>query len=257
MTSAVPLPLMYTEVADWFPILTAPADYAEEADVYRRLIQQYASSPVRQVLELGSGGGHNASYLKHHFQMTLADLSPDMLAVSHRLNPECEHLVGDMRTLRLGRLFDAVFIHDAIMYMTTLEDLGQAVATAYAHCRPGGVALFMPDCTRETFTPDTKHGGHDAEDGRRSLRYLEWTWDPNPHDSHFTTEYVYLLREGENVRHVYDRHICGLFSQAEWRDQLLAAGFQPFAETFSLSGEPDLYTAFIGMKPTGAAVASS
>lgn len=48
--------------------------------------------------------------------MTLVDLSPEMLTTSCALNPECEHLPGDMRTVRLGRLFDAVFIHDAIIY---------------------------------------------------------------------------------------------------------------------------------------------
>ena len=46
-----------------------------------------------------------------------------MLALSATLNPECEHLEGDMRTLRLGRTFDVVFIHDAISYLTTEDDL--------------------------------------------------------------------------------------------------------------------------------------
>ena len=41
-----------------------------------------------------------------------------MLELSRTLNPDCEHLEGDMRTLRLGRTFDAVLIHDAVMYMT-------------------------------------------------------------------------------------------------------------------------------------------
>src|SRR3972149_1508073 len=59
------------------------------------------------VLELGSGGGNNASHMKAHFKLTLVDRSPAMLAVSRALNPECEHLEGDMRTLRLGRGFDA------------------------------------------------------------------------------------------------------------------------------------------------------
>jgi trans-aconitate methyltransferase len=59
--------------------------------------------------------------------MTLVDLSEEMLVVSRRLNPECEHLLGDMRTLRLGRSFDAVFVHDAIDYMTTEADLRRAV----------------------------------------------------------------------------------------------------------------------------------
>ena len=32
--------------------------------------------------------------------------------MSRSINPECEHVQGDMRTLRLGREFDAVFVHD-------------------------------------------------------------------------------------------------------------------------------------------------
>ncbi len=91
--------------------------------------------PVAQVLELGSGGGHNASYLKASLDMTLVDLSDEMLDVSRRLNPECEHLRGDMRSLRLGRRFDAVFIHDAIDYMRTEGELQPATWSTTHGCR--------------------------------------------------------------------------------------------------------------------------
>src|SRR5260370_768990 len=82
------------------------------------------------VLELGSGGGNSAFHLKAHFAMTLVDLSPRMLLVSRKLNPECEHIRGDIRTLRLGRTFDAVFVHDAICHMTTEPDLRAVLQTA-------------------------------------------------------------------------------------------------------------------------------
>lgn len=55
--------------------------------------------------------------------LTLVDRSPEMLAVSFALNPECEHVVGDMRDMRLGRVFDCVLIHDAICYLTTEAEL--------------------------------------------------------------------------------------------------------------------------------------
>jgi trans-aconitate methyltransferase len=74
---------------------------------------------VREVLELGSGGGNNASHMKRAFAMILVEPSDGMREISRRLNPECEHRSGDMRTVRLDRTFDAVFVHDAIMYMTT------------------------------------------------------------------------------------------------------------------------------------------
>src|SRR4029077_11088025 len=59
------LPLLYTEYADWFHLLTAPADYAEDARLYLDLLADANGSPPRTVLELGSGGGNNASHYKH------------------------------------------------------------------------------------------------------------------------------------------------------------------------------------------------
>src|ERR671911_1342793 len=168
-------PKMYGELAGWWPLLSAPAAYAEEAEIYRRLLATAGDRAPETVLELGSGGGNNASHLKAHFRLTLVDRSPQMLDVSRRLNPECDHVEGDMRSVRLGRAFDAVFVHDAIAYMTTEDDLRGVFATAFGHCRAGGVALFVPDAVTETFEPAVDHGGHDGPE--RALRYLEWTWD--------------------------------------------------------------------------------
>src|SRR5262245_19941812 len=123
MSSVPELPKLYNELASWFHLLSAPPDYAEEAEFARNLIVENSNSPPRTLLELGSGGGNNASHLKSNFQMTLVDVSPAMLELSRTLNPECEHHTEDMRSLRLGRLFDAVFVHDAIMYMITEEEL--------------------------------------------------------------------------------------------------------------------------------------
>ena len=123
-----------------------------------------------------------------------------MLALSRTLNPECEHLEGDMRTLRLGRTFDVVFIHDAISYLTTEDDLRAAIETAFVHVRPGGVVILTPDATTEIFKPKTDHGGHDGEDGR-SLRYLEWTHAPEPGGSTYVTDYAIVARgPGDELR---------------------------------------------------------
>ena len=155
---------LYGDLAPWFHLLTAPEDYAAEAERYRGLIVD-ALPDAQTLLELGSGGGNNASHLREHFTCTLSDVSPQMLALSRTLNPECEHVLGDMRTLRLGRTFDVVFVHDAIAYMATEEDLHDCLGTAYAHTRPGGIAMFVPDFTRETFQTRTSHGGHDGKTG--------------------------------------------------------------------------------------------
>ena len=216
----------YGELAPWWPLVSPPEEYAEEAAFTATMLAS-ASIPVRQVLELGSGGGHNAVHLKERFTMTLVDLSADMLAVSQRLNPECEHHEGDMRTVRLGRMFDAVFLHDAIDYMVTEDDLRRAIDTAFVHCRPGGVAVLIPDRITETFVPETDHGGHDGPDGR-AVRFLDWSWDPDPADTSVSTEYVFLLRHADgSIDVVHETHRCGLFPRAVWLRLLTAAGFVP------------------------------
>src|SRR4029450_2167886 len=135
------------------------------------MIRASASRPVREVLELGSGGGNNASYMKRAFSMTLVEPADGMRELSRRLNPRCEHVKGDMRHVRLGRAFDAVFLHDAVMYMTTEDDLRAALETVAVHLAPDGVALVAPDATRETFSEATEHGGGEDEKGRQA-RYL-------------------------------------------------------------------------------------
>src|SRR5688572_25263496 len=219
-------PRLYSELAAWFHLLTAPSSYVEEAEFARETLTSSSRSKVETVLELGAGGGNNAFHLKAHFKLTLTDLSPEMLSQSQSINPECEHIPGDMRSLRLGRCFDAVFVHDAVCYLKTREDLMACMETALVHCKPGGAVLLMPDYVRERFPANVyHHGGHDGNG--RSLRYMEWTFDPDPSDTEYTVDFVCMLREGNSpVRVVHDRHVFGLFPRSEWIRLLREAGFE-------------------------------
>ncbi len=236
-------PRLYGDLAGWWPLLSPPEEYAEEAAVYQEILLGSAASEVKRVLELGSGGGNNASHLKAQFSMTLIDRSEPMLAVSQALNPECTHFQGDMRSVRLGEVFDAVFLHDALSYLTDLEDVIATARTAREHCSSSGVALFVPDYVSETFEPSTEHGGYD--DGARGLRYLEWVWDPDPSDTSFEADMVYLLREDDEVSVVHDRHPQGLFPAAMWLAALSTAGFESEFQTRELSDGSMLHL-FIG-----------
>lgn len=242
-------PILYRELASWWPLLSSPEEYSEEAAFYREALVSACGPPCATLLELGSGGGNNASHLKARFQMTLVDLSEAMLAVSRSLNPECEHHRGDMRTVRLNRFFDCVFVHDAVVYMTSRADLLAAIRTAFEHCRPGGAALFAPDHVRENFRPRTDHGGNDG--GGRGLRYLEWKWDPDPEDTTYVVDYAYLLREVDGtVRVEADRHIEGLFARAEWLAMLRETGFEAEAVPVDLSDlDPGTYEVFVCRRP--------
>ncbi len=222
---------LYRDLADWYPLLTPVGDYAEGAAYYRRLFETHAQKPPRTLLDLGSGGGHNAAHLKGTLACTLVDISPDMLALSRRLNPECEHIEGDMRSIRLGRCFDGVLVHDAICYMASRTDLAAAIATAFEHTAPGGVAVFQPDFVSEAFEPGTEFGGSDR--GGRGLRYVEWRSVPDAAIDSYVSDMVYVLKDEHGVvEMVHDRHVMGLFPRAVWLEMIARAGFEPLTLAF-------------------------
>jgi hypothetical protein len=182
--------------------------------------------------------------------MVLVEPSAGMRAVSAALNPDCEHIAGDMRTVRLDRRFDAVFVHDAVSYMASAADLRMALETAFVHCRPGGAALFAPDAIRETFRPSTEHGGED--DGTRALRWLEWTWDPDPTDTWCFVDYVYAMRDGDGALRVeHDRCVEGVFPRHTWLQLLSDVGFvDARAIPFEHSDvEPGSLEVFVARRP--------
>ena len=234
---------LYDELADWWPVFSDPAHYRAEVAHFGRVLRGSTRPAPRTLLELGSGGGNSALHLKKRFAMTLVDISPRMLRVSRKANPECEHVRGDIRTVRLGRTFDAVYVHDAICHMTTERDLKAVMRTAYEHCRPGGAALFVPDFVRETFEEGVDHGGSDSERG--SVRFLQWIVDPNPRDNTYVVDFAILMRDRRGrVRVAHDRHLLGLFPRARWLRLLREVGFKP-----RVLSDSEIRDAFVALRP--------
>ncbi len=214
----------YETLASWWPLISPVEEYESEVREVVRLIESHAPD-ARALLELGSGGGHNAFYLRKRFHVTLTDLSSAMLEQSKMINPDCEHLIGDMRTLDLQREFDVVFGHDSLDYMTSEHDLAQTFATAYRHLRKGGLFICLPDDVRERFEPGTECGGSDGDDGR-SIRYLEWSPEISADATTCVTLYSFLAREADGTtRHFVEEHLHGIFTEATWVALLERAGF--------------------------------
>ncbi len=220
---------LYQELAPWWSLISPPGEYAQDAATIAAVFGS-ADIPVRTVLDLGSGGGHVALHLKAGFSLTLVDISEQMLEVSRQLNPECTHIRGDMRTLRLAESFDAVLVHDAIDYITTQSDLRRVIDTAYAHCRPGGLAVFAPDHTAETFRAGTGGGGGSEAgwpgSGGRQASFRERTYDPDAGDDWIVAEYEFTLREADGqVLVVPEAHRLGSFRRETWQRLLAQSGF--------------------------------
>lgn len=237
---------IYAQLAPWYDLLDPVADHADEAAQYRQIFTK-GGQDACTLLELGAGAGNAAAFMQPDFQCTLADLSPQMQAISKAQNPDAEHVLGDMRSLRLERTFDAVLIHDAIVYMLTEADVLAALKTAFVHLRPGGTAVFAPDCTKESFHEVTEL--EEGSDGARALRALAWSYDPDPSDSTYTVDYAFLLKDGAEVKSVHDRHIEGLFSDQTWRRLIQEAGFEVQVAPREVEPGPYVDHIYVGRRP--------
>jgi len=217
-------PRLYGDLAVWWPLVSHPNEYAEEAAWIASAFRETLGRFPGMMLELGSGGGNTASHWARHARMTLVELAPAMIEVSKRLIPDAEHVQGDMRSVRLDRTFEAVLIHDAIMYMTTEDDLVAALKTARIHLAPDGVVLVLPDYVAETFTPSVDTGGNDASDGS-GVRFVTWDHAPAAGATAHDVDYAFLIRSADGlVDMVHDRHTNGIFPRRTWHEAFVRAG---------------------------------
>ena len=224
---------LYHDLAHLWPIISPPEEYTVEAAEWRDLIwsefgwtgNQPAWDPRARLLDLGCGGGHLLSHFTRHFTTEAVDISPEMLEISRSLNPYTVHHLGDMRTIRLGRTFDVVTIHDAVNYMATEEDLRAAIQTAQAHLDPGGLVLLAPDCLRDTF------GGARVVDWTRetedsNVTFIEYVAQPSPDATTVESVFVFIINRDGNIQVEIDRHTSGLFPKAVWLKALSDVGLR-------------------------------
>lgn len=214
---------LYGELAEWWSLLSTRDSHAEESAHILSLIDEALGRPAQRILELGSGGGLLASHFGPSRSVVLTDMSADMLAIARQHNPDRTAIEGDMRTLRLDERFDAVLLHDAVMYLTSAPDLLAAFETAAAHLNPGGVFMVLPDVVKDNFQEQTLSGG---SIGQPAAQLLEWHWDADPEDDTFQVEMSFLLKDKDgHIRAVHERHDMGLFTAQTYVQTLRKAGF--------------------------------
>lgn len=247
---------LYHDLAHLWPIISPPEEYTVEAAEWRDLIwsefgwtgNQPAWDPRARLLDMGCGGGHLLSHFTRHFTTEAVDVSPQMLEISRGLNPTTVHHLGDMRTIRLGRTFNVVTIHDAVNYMVTREDLRAAIETAAVHLEPGGLVLLAPDCLRDTF------GGSRVVDWTREaedkhVTFIEYVAQPSPEATTLESVFVFIINRDGEIRVEVDRHTSGLFPKSLWLNTLTQAGLDArYVQTHGYEGGFG-GNLFVGRKP--------
>ena len=215
---------LYTDLADWWPHLAERESHADEAHLHQSLLDEAFGARAESVLEMGSGGGLLAAHFDRDREVVLSDISREMLAQCRIHNPDRSCHQADMRTMRLGRTFSAVFLHDAVMYLTSIDDLQATFDTAAAHLDSDGVFMVLPDVVKEGFEEFCVSGGSTGIPG---AQLLEWHWDPDPTDSTYQLELSLLLKdEHGKMEAIHESHSLGLFSSQTYVQCLRAAGFE-------------------------------
>ncbi len=142
-------------------------DYPAEAAELHRIIQD-ASPAAQTLLDVACGTGAHLVEMQRWYAVEGVDLSPAMLAVARTRLPGIPLREGDMRTLDLGKTFDAVTcLFSSIGYMTDPTELRAAIARLAAHVAPGGVLIIdgwvRPGQWRDNFRPDSPDVASDDE----------------------------------------------------------------------------------------------
>lgn len=234
----------YNELAWTEDLLGDLAECANEAAGFLELIRQHAVAPPESLLHLGCGAGAHDVTFKQHCSVTGVDISRGMLDRARGRNPEVTYIEDDLRTVRLGKVFDAVAIPDSIDYMVTREDLRMALDTAAAHLKPGGVLLVV--CKpRENFREN--NFGYTGTQGDVEVTLFENNYiNPNRPETYEATLVYLVRRRGELTVHT-DYHVLGLFTREVWDQALADAGFH--MQATSLDGAYDPYLLGDGAYP--------
>jgi SAM-dependent methyltransferase len=146
---------MFQSYADYYDLLYREKDYEAECDFLEDIFSQFASAPVRCILDLGCGtGGHALRLARRGYQVTGVDQSENMLSLGRRKaaemprTPDTGSVVfhrSDIRTLDLKpeQTFDVVIAMFAVLsYLETNEDLASALQGARRHLKQGGLLVF-------------------------------------------------------------------------------------------------------------------
>ena len=221
---------LYSTLASYYSILNPSGIYDAEVWHYLSVIQERTDS-LRRILELGSGVGAMAESFPSNFDVTLVDISEKMLNESRLRNPQKEHVCCDIRHISMSHIkekVDAILLHDAVMYLTTEEDLYQTFVSTKNCLREGGVFFIVPDVYLEDFEEHFLAGGEDGfiDSTPVSVRLTEWHWRSSEQINQVFVEFSMLVRHGEQaVQNIHETHTLGLFSREQYAHNLQKAGF--------------------------------
>jgi SAM-dependent methyltransferase len=215
---------LYTTHAHLWSLISPLDSYEAEMVEWCGLVE---GRDIREVLDLGSGGGHHLYHLVCGLESlsggVAVDLSGQMLRELSTLLPQFETSEHDMTTLRMNRQFDLVTVHDSFCYLTQLEQIGQLFETIRLHLSPSGMSLVKLDAIADGFEGPYRYLTT-FENEEREVTLTHYEWDPQAGDGWLEVVYLFLERECDQVTTREERHRLGLFSKEQLLKMASACG---------------------------------
>jgi len=212
----------YSDLAWVDSIISLPDEYEDETKFYVKLIKSNIKINAETLLHLGCGaGGHDYTF-KKYFKVTGVDVSPEMLEIARKRNPEIEYICDDMRNVKLKRCFDAVVIPDSIGYMVTVTDLRKTIRTACRYLKSGGLllitALVKEDFRENNFVYTGSKGTIEVTIFENNYAFKN--------KSAYEAALFYLIRRRGKLEIFTECHKLGLFPLKTWYCLLKNAGLK-------------------------------
>lgn len=234
---------VFSEYARYYDLLYRDKDYAGETDYIHTLIQSH-SPEARTLLNMGCGSGrHDRCLAEKGYAVTGVDLSEEMLAAARSSageNPNFEYQHGDVRSIRLEKLFDVVIsLFHVMSYQQTNKDLKAAFVTACYHLKPGGTFIFDcwygPGVLTERPAMRTK----ELEDEKIKLtRIAQPVMHPNENAVDVNYHIVIKDKQTCDIHEVRETHRMRYLFLPEIRQMLGESGFELLVSEEWLSGKP-------------------
>lgn len=215
----------YVESAAIYDLLYAGGglkDFAADSRSVHDLVQRHVPD-AHTLLDVACGTGLHLSHLREWYEVSGVDRSSQMLAIARtRLGDRVPLHIGDMRTLDLGRTFDAVTcLFSSISYMTTERDLFAAYERFAAHLNPGGVLVVDGWVRPEAWKDDYRAAPDYATDGELQVVRLTHT---SRDDRIARLDIHHLVHDASGIHHFVERHTSMLVPTETYIAAAEAAG---------------------------------
>jgi ubiquinone/menaquinone biosynthesis C-methylase UbiE len=224
---------MFSLSSQYYDLIYSFKDYQAEAQKLIDVIGKNLGSGGNRLLDVACGTGRHLEYLQEEFKAEGLDLDAQLLTLARQRNPGMTFHQADMINFDLGQRFDVVTcLFSSIGYTRTLENLERAVTCMARHLVPGGLLIIEPWFTPDDWHPNTVHALYIDEPELKIARVN--TSFAKGRLSYFDLHY--LIGTPTGTEHFVEHHELGLFTTAEMRAALAAAGLEVSHDSEGLMG---------------------